>query len=102
MAVMEDRKVFGASGSKTLKELLAEAETPSKKLSARSGAPPASNGAHHAGQARHQNPEHRAVRPLMAPLTAPITAKITALITAPVTAPTPEPRSRLTSVFLHA
>lgn len=47
---MEERKVFGASGSKTLKELLAEAEAPAKKLSARSGAAPPSNGAHHVGQ----------------------------------------------------
>ena len=67
VAVMEERKVFGTSGSKTLKELLAEAETPSKKLSARSGAAPVSNGAHHAGESRPQprsqspdrSPNHR-------------------------------------------
>ena len=52
VVVMEERKVFGTSGSKTLKELLVDAETPSKKLSARSGAPLSTNGAQHAGQSR--------------------------------------------------
>ena len=56
VAVMEERKVFGTSGSKTLKELLAEAETPSKKLSARTGAPPATNGAHESGQCPYPEP----------------------------------------------
>ena len=45
VAVMDERKVFGSSGARFMKELLAEADSRSKKLSARSGGAVQSNGA---------------------------------------------------------
>jgi hypothetical protein len=44
VGVMDERKVFGNSGARFMKELLAEADSRSKKLSARTGAPVQSNG----------------------------------------------------------
>jgi len=60
VAVMEERKVFGTSGSKTLKELLAAAAVPAKKLSARTGASHAINGTHNPGQLQSQLPVYLA------------------------------------------
>ena len=48
MAVMDERKVFGASGATTLKELLAEAEAPAAKR--QRTASPAANGTHRPGR----------------------------------------------------
>ena len=45
VAIMDERKVFGNSGARFMKELLAEADSRSKKLSARSGGAVQSNGA---------------------------------------------------------
>ncbi len=55
MGVMDERKVFGNSGARFMKELLAEADSRAKKLSARSGAAVQSNGAAAApgGASRH-------------------------------------------------
>ena len=44
VGVMDERKVFGNSGARFMKELLAEADSRSKKLSARTGGPVQSNG----------------------------------------------------------